>query len=167
MSTRAVAAALTGLMAAAALSGCAAALPQRTQVLCDPPVPAGASTAAQAYAEATHDALQHRVALSDKIASQDMMMSLDDMRTAAKIDQDFLVEVRAIRFPAEASASAEAFVAAVEADGAFLLRAAGEDGYYGVHAAERDRLDATRLDASRELRADLGLPPSGCALNLP
>ena len=94
-------------------------------------------------------------------------MSLDDMRRAAEIDQAFLVDVRAIRFPEGAAAPAQDFIAAVEAEDEFLLTAAGQDGWYGAHLAERDRLGEERGAASQVLREALGLPASGCQLNLP
>lgn len=162
--------AVGSVLAVAALSGCAALVPRPvapTPVACNPAPPADASPAAVAYAEATDRALQERQQLSDKIADQDMLMSRDDMRTGAVIDEAFLVDVRAIDFPPEAGAAAETFVLAVEAEGVFLHAAAAEDDYYGAHLDERDRLHGERFRASIALREALGLPPSSCRLNLP
>lgn len=149
----------------AALTGCVA--PRPAPVACDPPAPAGASVAAQEYAAAAHDALEARRVLSDTIAAQDMMMSLDDMATAASIDTDFLADVRDIRFPRSAAAIADDFVRAVEADDVFLRAAAAQDGHYGAHLDERETLLAERNHQGERLRDALGLPQSSCALNLP
>ncbi|WP_155859334.1 hypothetical protein [Cellulomonas sp. KRMCY2] len=149
----------------ALLTGCAMVRP--VPVSCDPPVPADASAAAREYAATTHDALGARRELSDTIAEQNMMMSRDDMRTAATIDADFLVGVRAIVFPRDAVSSADDFIRAVEADDTFLLAAAADEGYYGARLDERERLREERIQAGLRLREALGLPPSACSLNLP
>ncbi|WP_199423380.1 hypothetical protein [Actinotalea solisilvae] len=160
--------AVVGLLVAATLTGCALTpVAPQAATQCDPPAPPGVSQAAQAYANATHEALLDRIELSDTIAAQNMMMSLDDMRRAAEIDQAFLADVRAIRFPEGAAAPAQDFIAAVEAEDEFLLTAAAQDGWYGAHLAERGRLDEERGAASRALRDALGLPASGCRLTLP
>lgn len=170
MRRRAAALLIAGALALVPVSGCAALVPRpvpAAAVECDPPAPPGATDAARAYTDAAHRAHEARVLLSDTIAAQDMMMSLDDLRTSAANDEAFLAEVRGIDFPPEAARAADDFVRAVEADDDFLLTAAAQDGYYAEHAAERNRLYENRTRAGHALREALGLPRSGCSLNLP
>lgn len=164
--TTAVAAAAGAAVLATVLGGCVP-LPPTQAVTCNPPPPPGASAAAVAYSDAVAAAYPARKELSDKIAAQDMMMSLDDIATSARIDKQLLADLQVIEFPAEAQPAAAAFVALVKDDVAFLQRASQEDGWYTTHAAEGDAIHDARMDAGLELREVLGLEPSLCALNNP
>ena len=129
--------------------------------------PAGASPAAIAYVAAVNKTVPAREQLTATIKSQGGMIYHLDLRSEAQIDSAFLDDLRAIRFPSDASPVATAFESDLGAYIELLHVSFANPGYFAAHPDVTASLDSERSADAAQLRDVLGLPPSNCAFLRP
>ena len=148
------------------LTGCAA-LANLHAAPCMERIPAHASPAGVAYVTAIRTATPGWAAVSDQIRHQDGQMYPADYRSQVAVDEKFLEDLRAIKFPASAQADAARFEAALRAYIEFVQTSADQPGYLSAHRDVDAQVNDDRSAASAALRQTLHLPQARCVFHRP